>query len=95
MAKPDAVSWAAPDIEIPVSKRLLSAERQLALVDRIVGLEAQLAEASRGATLSPSEQLRAEQQLEKLRNSTTMRVGRAIVLPAGIARRTLKRALGR
>lgn len=95
MADKGGGSWAAPDVEIPVSKRLMSAERQLALVDRIIGLEAQLAELSASATLRPSEQLRVEQQLKQVQNSTSFRVGKMLVAPAGVAKYRLKRVLGR
>ena len=99
MAKPvdkeASTSWSAPGVEIPVSKRLLSAERQLALVDRVIGLEARVAELGAVTTLTPTEQLRAEQQLSRLRDSPAWRIGRAATLPARAARRVAGRVIGR
>lgn len=66
-------------------------ERQLALVDRILGLEAQVAELSIAFDLAPSETLRAEQQIDRMRASLGWRVGRVISAPALVARRRLRR----
>jgi hypothetical protein len=88
-------SWSARGIELPMSKRLLTAERQLALVDRIIGLEAQVAECGAVTTLTPTEQLRAEQQLQRLRDSPAWRIGRATTLPARLARRVVGRVTKR
>lgn len=88
-------TWSAPGKEIPLDERLVSAERQLALVDRILGLEAQLAQASTTATLTPSEQLSVEKQLEQIRSSNAFRVGRIAILPLAMARRMLSRVLNR
>jgi hypothetical protein len=84
-------SWAAHGIEIPTSERVLSAERQLALVDRILGLEARLAERSVVTTLTPTEQLRTEQQLAKLQASLAWRVGRAATAPMRAGRSAFRR----
>jgi hypothetical protein len=87
--------WQAPDFEVPVTERVFTAERQLALVDRIIGLEAQLAELAAVSTLTPAEQLRSEHQLQQVRSSLTWRVGTAALLPArllrGVARRLVRR----
>jgi hypothetical protein len=95
VAEKNKKSWSAPGVEIPVSKRLLTAERQLALVDRIIGLEAQVAELGAVTTLTPTEQLRAEQQLSRLRDSPAWRIGRAATLPVRAARRVAGRVIGR
>ncbi|MEO8908024.1 MAG: hypothetical protein ABI310_08105 [Microbacteriaceae bacterium] len=95
MAERGKKSWSAPGVELPVSKRLLTAERQLALVDRVLGLEAQVAELGAVTTLTPTEQLRAEQQLQRLRDSPAWRIGRAATLPARVARRAIGRVTHR
>lgn len=67
-------------------------QRQLALVDEIIGLKASLAqEAVRN---SPS-RLRLEQvehEIRELRGSTTWRVGRLVMSPARVFRRLLRRS---
>jgi hypothetical protein len=84
-------SWAGHGVEIPTSDRVLSAERQLALVDRVLGLEAKLAEAAVVTTLTPTEQLRTEQQLATLRASLAWRVGRAATAPMRAGRSVFRR----
>ena len=73
--------------------------RQLELVDRIFGLEAQLAEASAfakperdeiDAVLRENEGLR--QQLAGLRATSTWKAGRAVLAPARLLRRLIRRA---
>jgi hypothetical protein len=66
-------------------------ERQLGLVDRVLGLEAQLAELSIDSALTPSEQLRVEQQLDQMRRSLGWRIGRIITAPITVARRRFQR----
>jgi hypothetical protein len=72
-------------------ERLREQERQLALLDRVLGLEAELAELSLQRTLSPSAQLAAEQELARLRGSAELRIGHALTAPARVARRTIER----
>lgn len=74
------------------AQRVASAERQLALVDRVLGLEAALAEQTVASALTPSEQLIAERQLVRLRGSAAWRIGQVATAPARVARRTLRRA---
>lgn len=69
---------------------LVSIERQLALVDRVLGLEAQVAELSSSSRLTPSEQLRAEKELAMLRSSLTWRLGRVAAAPISAARRVAR-----
>lgn len=83
--------WAGREATPSASARVESAERQLALVDRVLGLEAALAELAVESSLTPSEQLIAERQLVRLRGSTAWRIGNAATAPARIARRTLRR----
>jgi len=66
-------------------------ERQLGLVDRVLGLEAQVAELSIDFDLTPSEKLRVEQQLDQMRRSLGWRVGRVIAAPVTLARRRYQR----
>lgn len=62
-------------------------ERELGLVDRVLGLEAQVAELSVDFDLTPSEKLRVEQQLDRMRRSLAWRVGRIVTAPVTIVLR--------
>jgi hypothetical protein len=77
--------------ESPSTPETTSAERQLELVDRILGLEAQVAELSISTTLTPSEQLRVEQQLARTYTSVTWRVGSVVAAPLRLIGRRLTR----
>jgi hypothetical protein len=66
-------------------------ERQLSLVDRILGLEARVAELSVEFDLAPEEKLRAEQMIQRMRSSLEWRIGRIVALPALVVRRRLRR----
>lgn len=70
---------------------MLALEHQLELVDRVTSLEAQLAQLTAGASLTPSEQLSAEQQLLALRESFPWRVGRIVTLPVRVVGRVFRR----
>ena len=72
--------------------------RELALVDRVLGLEAQLAEVS--AFMNPPRQhvvdlenriIGLEQQLDALRSTPTWRAGRIALAPARVLRRLGRR----
>jgi hypothetical protein len=72
--------------------------RELALVDRVLGLEAQLAQAS--AFMNPSRQrvvelenriAGLEQQLGGLQDTPTWRAGRVVLTPARLLRRLRRR----
>jgi hypothetical protein len=90
-----ATTWSAKNVELPTSKRVLSAERQLALVDRVIGAEAHAAEVGAVSSLTQTEQLRAEQQLQRMRDSPEWRIGRLATMPARLARRVLRRVARR
>jgi hypothetical protein len=75
--------------EVPTTSEHLSAERQLALVDRLIGLEAENAELAVKVALTPSEQLRVEQQIARMRASFEWRVGRVVTAPFRAVRRWL------
>jgi len=77
--------------QVTDEERLRDEERQLALVDRILGLEAEVAELSVARSLSPGQQLAAEQELARLRSSAELRLGHALTAPARIARRAIER----
>jgi len=74
-----------------LAAELDAARRQLALVDRMLGLEARNAELAIATRLTPSEQLAVEARLERMRSSASWRVGRVITAPV----RMLRRRLGR
>ena len=61
--------------------------RQLALVDRVIGLEAALAQASAVSSLSPVDHLTVEFELARVKSSRAWRVGRLVVAPVAIAGR--------
>lgn len=84
-------SWSGKGHELPTSKRVLSAERQLALVDRVIASEARAAELAAVTTLTPGEQLLVEQQLQAMRRSTAWRVGRVVTIPIRAGRKLLRR----
>ena len=76
-----AEEWAGSPRESPRSRESDDYERELALVDRILGLEAQLAEQSVDFALTPSEQLRVEQQIIRMRSSLAWRFGQIASAP--------------
>ena len=94
----DGSTWSAPPAAQPASASSthgLSLEQQLELVDRVKALEAQLAQVSRLRSLTPTEQLDAEQLVVELRSSLPWRVGRIITIPLRIIQRTARRTQGR
>jgi hypothetical protein len=88
-------TWSAPAVEVPISDALIAAERQLSLVDRVLGLEAQVAELAVTTSLTPTEQLLVEQQLVRLQESSALRIGRIATLPARLARDAARKVSGR
>ncbi|MET4158935.1 hypothetical protein [Agromyces sp. PvR057] len=66
-------------------------EREMMLVDQVIGLEARIAELSAGTRLTPSEQLGVEHQIAEMRRSVEWRAGRLITLPARVLRRVWPR----
>ncbi|PWC04787.1 hypothetical protein DCE94_00020 [Agromyces badenianii] len=65
-------------------------QRQLALVDRVIGLEAALAQASAVTSLSPVDHLTVEFELARVKSSRAWRVGRLVVAPMAIAGRVVR-----
>lgn len=59
--------------------------RQLALVDRIIGLEAEVAHLK---SITSAELIR--EQVEAIRSSATWRVGRVVIAPLTIVKRILR-----
>jgi hypothetical protein len=82
---PEDVMTTDPPAATPASAR------ELAYRDRILGLEARLEECSLERLLTPSETLRAEDELRLLRASTTLRIGRIVLSPLRVIRRVLGR----
>lgn len=82
--------WASSQ-ESPRSRASDDYERQLGLVDRVLGLEAQVAELSVDFDLTPSEKLRVEQQLDQMRRSLGWRVGRIVTAPMTVITRRFQR----
>ena len=65
-------------------------ERELELLDRVIGLEQQVRELQSANLLGPSEAVAIERNLSAMQNSITWRAGRAVTLPIRAAR-VLKR----
>ena len=86
--------WTGEESTLPDGE-LAARERQLALVDRVFGLEAQVAELSAENSLTPSERLRTEQRLIAMQSSLAWRLGRAATAPIRVAQRFVSRARGR
>jgi hypothetical protein len=87
----EGAAWTGPEAELDARQRMLALEHQLELMDRVKSLEARLAQLSVGASLTPSEQLSAEQQLLALRESLPWRVGRVVTIPVRVIGRVLRR----
>jgi hypothetical protein len=69
------------------------AEQQLALVDRIIGLEQQVKELQAARLLSPSEAIAVEANLNGMKSSLTWRAGRIVTLPVRVLRYVKRRVL--
>ncbi|TFC01211.1 hypothetical protein [Cryobacterium mannosilyticum] len=91
MTEPNQQSWSAPEAEVSGQERLISLERQLALIDRVIGLEAQVAELAIADSLTPSAELAAQRQLALMRQSSAWRMGRLVTAPIRVAQRIVRR----
>lgn len=91
MTELEDTPWKGTEADLPTGRDLVTFERELALVDRILGLEAELARYSIASSLTPDEQLAAEDELARLRGSLTWRAGRLVSAPM----RVIRRATGR
>ncbi len=94
MTDANSESWKGPEAEPSTAHRLLSLEQQLELVDRVIGLESQLAQLSAASALTPTEQLSTEQQLIRLQRSAAWRIGRIVTAPFRVSRRAIRRMRG-
>jgi hypothetical protein len=86
--------WSDARPEARVSAEAELAEQQLALVDRIIGLEQQVKELQNARLLSPSETVAVEGHLAGIRASPTWRAGRIVTLPLRTLRYVKRRVLG-
>ncbi|MBK4346419.1 hypothetical protein [Lacisediminihabitans changchengi] len=91
MSDAKKAAWEGEESTLPADE-LAARERQLALVDRVFGLEAQLSQVSAENSLTPSERLRTEQRLIAMQSSLAWRVGRAATAPLRVAQRFISRA---
>lgn len=94
MSETDSGAWSGPQADLPNHRPEPSVERELALVDRVLGLEARVAELSVSSSLHPSEQLLVEQELARLRSSVTWRTGRIVSAPLRVALRVVRGGRG-
>ncbi|MCU1415496.1 MAG: hypothetical protein JWN80_2836 [Microbacteriaceae bacterium] len=90
MTGPVPDSWHAEEAEEAGAPRALGLEDQLALLDRVRGLEARLAEYSAGGR-APSNVLSAEQEVVRMQSSLAWRLGNAITRPSRIVGRLRRR----
>ena len=95
MTSPSSESWVGPEAELEGVDRVHALENLLQLSDRIMSLEAELAQVSTVRVLTPTEQLDAEQQLIAMRASLPWRVGRVVTIPLRDVRRMLRRTSNR
>jgi hypothetical protein len=86
-----AEGWSAGDAEIVGSSKHAEGEERLVLIDRIAGLEAQVAELSARFSATPTQQLAVEQQLIRMQHSLAWRLGRALTSPQTVVRRMIRR----
>ncbi|GLI26103.1 hypothetical protein ARHIZOSPH14_03450 [Agromyces rhizosphaerae] len=86
-------SWADDAAGVELSPDERAAEERLELVDRIAGLEAQVAELQRTPLLSPTETMALERNVAAMQESTTWRVGRAVMFPVRALRYAKRRFL--
>lgn len=63
----------------------------LRMTDRAIGAEAEVAGLTKRLNACRAERDRLAKQLEAVRSSTTWRLGRALVAPAALVRRRLRR----
>jgi hypothetical protein len=82
----DQAAWTSGSEVVPDGD-LASDLRQLALVDRVIGLEAALAQASAISTLAPVDRMTVEFELARVKSSKAWRVGRLVVAPMAFAAR--------
>ncbi|WP_133411756.1 hypothetical protein [Agromyces badenianii] len=82
-------TWASA-WEVDIDDDVERGQRQLALVDRVIGLEAALAQASAVTSLSPVDHLTVEFELARVKSSRAWRVGRLVVAPMAIAGRVVR-----
>lgn len=86
-------SWPDERPEARVTREMELAEQQLALVDRIIGLEQQVKELQAARLLSPSETVAVEANLNGMKSSLTWRAGRIVTLPVRVLRYVKRRVL--
>ncbi|MGR0320255.1 hypothetical protein [Agromyces sp. ZXT2-3] len=87
-------NWSAgrPDTGLTPEER--AAEQHLELLDRVIGLEQQVAELQSTGLLGPSETIAVERNLAAMRSSMTWRAGRLVTLPIRAAKVVKRRILG-
>lgn len=65
---------------------MIEAERELALIDRVIGLETQVDELRRLDRLDPASALVQRESVAALKQTLTWRAGRIVTLPIRVAR---------
>lgn len=90
MQEDRAVSWTAEGHESANDSLSAERERNLALVDRVLGLEAEVAQLSIASSLAPSDVLAAERRLGLLQRSSTWRIGRLVTAPGRVVMRSAR-----
>lgn len=85
--------WPDERPDARVNREMELVEQQLALVDRIIGLEQQVKELQAANLLSPSETVAVEANLNRITSSLTWRAGRIVTLPVRVLRYVKRRVL--
>ncbi|MES2171343.1 MAG: hypothetical protein V4479_11570 [Actinomycetota bacterium] len=91
MDDPVPTAWSAEEAPIPEVVTAKALEDRLTLIDRIVALEARLAEFEGSAETNPTETLNAEQKLVVMESSMQWRVGGLVTHPGRIFRWVTRR----
>jgi len=86
-------SWTSSAEVVPGAEQRDRA-RELQLVDRVLGLEAENARLSTRHLLTPTAELAAEERLEQLSESAAWRLGWLLTSPLRIVRRAKRALLG-
>src|SRR4051794_25881150 len=86
--------WSSSRPDSQPSDEQLRAERELELLDRVIGLEQQIRELKSANLLSPSEVVAVERTMAHMQTSLTWRAGRLVTLPIRAARYAKRTLLG-
>lgn len=84
MAQQQSISWTDDRPEALPSVEVLTAERELELLDRVSGLERQLEELRSESLLDPASAHTQQESVTALMTSLTWKAGRVVTLPVRV-----------